>query len=118
MDRSTLAAALFVVLTSSALAQTPANAPAAPVATQPSFSVSLTSQDAGNVNQICLMASDAAKDLNTKGQIAQWCLAFLNRLAQAEREAKSTAQGGGAKTPEAVGKTNETNTTTNTEEKK
>lgn len=73
-----------------------AQAPAAPIAAQPvpQFDVKLSTQDAGSLNQICVLAMDAPRDLGTKTAVGQFCLDLLNRIAQAQKtSAQGAAQG-------------------------
>ena len=64
--------------------------PATPVA-QPGVSVSITQQDGSNINQICTIAIDGAKDLGTKTGIGQFCLGLLGKIGEAQRNAAKSA---------------------------
>ena len=59
---------------------------ATPVA-PPGVSVSLTQQDGANINQICTLAIDGAKDLGTKTAVGQFCLGLLGKIGEAQRDA-------------------------------
>ena len=80
----------LAILATCARAEGTAPPPATPVA-QPGVSVSITQQDGSNINQICTIAIDGAKDLGTKTGIGQFCLGLLGKIGEAQRNAAKSA---------------------------
>lgn len=80
----------LAILATCARAEGTSSPPATPVA-PPGVSVSITQQDGANINQICTIAIDGAKDLGTKTGIGQFCLGLLGKIGEAERNAVKSA---------------------------
>jgi len=77
------------LISTAALAQSPPAAAPAPA----TFPVAVTSQDTANIRQICDFArTSGTVNLETAGALAQYCLALISRIANAEADHKKAAE--------------------------